>query len=329
MTKVEISVVFSFRNEEKVLPELIRRLSESLGPLRISYELIFVNDFSTDQSLSILEKTAKADSRIKCMTTEKRLGVIPCFIEGFRRAKGSAVIMMDSDLQDPPELLPEMIEKWKEGAEVVYTVRTHRRGESSFKMAATKLAYKILSRISPVEFPVDAGDFRLLSRKAIDAILKNRDEHVYLRGFVPSLGLKQASVSYERLERFQGQTHFPLYSLDPSGPVATFFTALLNFASKKNLFLFFFGVFFSFGFLTAVVTLFGMKVIGLSLKGSEYLFYFVFAWSASQALGVLILQRWIRLKRKSPGRLFDRIQDTMDLFDPQAFQSAVASLHER
>lgn len=225
MDQPQLSIVFSFRNEESVIPVLLERLEKTLSALGVSYELLFVNDASTDTSLSLLTQEAGADSRIKVLTTAERVGVAPCLLAGMNYAQGAAVITMDTDLQDPPEVIPSLIEEWRAGADIVSTIRSERQGESSFKMALTRLAYQILKYLSPhVDLPVDAGDFRLLSREAVRRLLMRTGERKpYLRGQVQMLGLKQAFIFYRREKRFSGQSHFPLLS---RGPVETFLSGL-------------------------------------------------------------------------------------------------------
>ncbi len=229
MKRLTLSVVFSFRNEAEVLPELLERTRAVLDPLGSSVEFLFVNDASTDQSLEILLEEAKNDSRIRILNMSRRFGVPACLIAGMRHASGDAVITMDADLQDPPEIIPELIRKWEEGADVVYTVRKQRRGETWLKKNLTSVAYQILSAASEIPIPEEAGDFRLLSRRVLDLILKIDDPEPYLRGLVPWAGFKQEPFFYERSAREAGKSHFPLWS---SGPWRTFFSGIVSFSEK-------------------------------------------------------------------------------------------------
>ena len=162
-----LSIVFSFRNEADGLDELIQRVRGALNPLDLDYELVFVNDDSTDGSLELLKGFNKKDNRIKIVNMSRRFGVAPCTIAGFRHASGDAVVYMDSDLQDPPELIPELVEKWREGYDVVHTTRTSRRGENFFKMALTGLAYRVINLVADIDIPRNTGDFKLMSRRAL------------------------------------------------------------------------------------------------------------------------------------------------------------------
>ena len=237
--KPNLSIVFSFRNEAEVIPELIGRLRGSLQAAGMNYEIIFVNDESTDGSKSLLIQEAKKDGRIKLINMSRRFGVTQCFMAGIRYASGDAVVIMDSDLQDPPELIPEMIQKWRDGAEVVYTQRTKRAGESFFKTWMTRTAYKIIKLVSEVDLPVDSGEYKLMSRRVVEELVRLNEKEPYIRGLVRFLGFPHATVFYHREKRVLGKSHFPLYS---SGPVKTFISGVLSFSLAPLYFSFFMGM---------------------------------------------------------------------------------------
>jgi len=224
-----VSVVLSFRNEAEVIPELIRRLEAALDPLPIDYELIFVNDDSTDNSLTILSERVRQDTHIRVVNMSRRFGVSECVLAGMQHARGDAVVYMDADLQDPPELLPELIEKWQQGADVVYTVRASRQGEGAFKLWLTRVAYRAINAASEIDLPVEAGDFKLLSRRVVDELLKLKEKNPYLRGLVRWVGFKQAPVYYTRQPRAAGVTHFPIFG--SRGPVNTFISGFTSFST--------------------------------------------------------------------------------------------------
>jgi len=224
-----LSVIFSFRNEEEVLPELIGRLHKTLDPLDIEYELIFVNDDSTDGSLELLKKHRDKDGKIKIINMSRRFGVSQCIMAGLSQCKGDVCVYMDADLQDPPELIPLLIEKWEAGADVVHTIRIKRKGENPIKMWLTRLAYKIINLIATIDILENAGDFKLLSRKVINELVRLEEYDPFLRGLVQWIGFKQAEVFYERDSRFAGQTHFSLFrSLNPA---KEFIRGLTSFSS--------------------------------------------------------------------------------------------------
>jgi glycosyl transferase family 2 len=210
-----VSVVFSFRNEQDNIPVLISRLEAVFAPEPVDYELIFVNDASTDRSLALLLEARASNPRVKVITMSRRFGVSACVRAGMAAASGDAVVYMDADLQDPPEVIPRLLDQWRAGADVVHTVRTHRHGESAVKMLLTRIAYRIIQFGSTIELPVNAGDFKLLSRAAVAQLLALRESDPYLRGLVVWLGFTQAFVPYERDARHAGRTHFPFFSRNP------------------------------------------------------------------------------------------------------------------
>jgi glycosyltransferase involved in cell wall biosynthesis len=203
----ELSVVISFRNEDAVIPELLRRLGQNLTKTGAPYEVIFVNDASTDGSLPLLADAARTDRRIKVLSTSRQFGPAECALAGLAFARGRAVVLMDADLQDPPELIPTLVERWREGADVVYTVRTARHGEQFLKPIFTRIAYRLVRAGAEIPLPVEAGDFRLMSRRVVDEVLKLPERSPYLRGLVTWIGFRQVSVPYERQPRFAGRTH--------------------------------------------------------------------------------------------------------------------------
>jgi glycosyltransferase involved in cell wall biosynthesis len=210
-----ISVVLSFRNERQNIPTLVSRLVAMFAAEDADYELIFVNDASTDGSLEALVDERSQNTRVKIMNMSRRFGVSECIRAGMAAASGDAIVYLDSDLQDPPEVIPRLLEKWRAGAGVVHTVRTRRHGESRMKMALTRLAYRLIHLGSSIELPVDAGDFKLLSRAAVDHVLAARESDPYLRGLAVWVGFTQATVPYERDARHAGRTHFPFFSRNP------------------------------------------------------------------------------------------------------------------
>jgi len=216
----KISVVLSFYNEYAVLPELLLRLRKVFAQLIKenavgSYELIFVNDNSKDDSEKHLRsELAKGD--IVLINMSRNFGVSECVLAGMAYAGGDAVIYMDADLQDPPEVIPRLIDAWQKDPEieVVYTTRTHRKGEHWLKLLITKIGYRLINAISDIELPVDSGDFKLLSRRVVDHLLQMKEDKPYIRGLVSWIGFKQFQVFYERSARFDGgkNTKMPVFS---------------------------------------------------------------------------------------------------------------------
>jgi dolichol-phosphate mannosyltransferase len=219
--------VLSFRNEADNIPTLVRRLETMFAGETATYELVFVNDASTDASLSLLLGERQRNPRVTIVNMSRRFGVAEGVIAGMATSRGDAVVYMDADLQDPPEVIPHLIDRWRQGADIVHTVRTRRHGENPLKMAATRLAYRLIQFGSSIELPVDAGDFKLLSRPAVDHLLRLRESDPYLRGLVVWLGFNQVCISYERDSRHAGATHFPFFSRNPW---KTFTTGLTSFS---------------------------------------------------------------------------------------------------
>ena len=224
-----ISIIFSFKNEEKNFDELIKRIQKTFSKIdSYKYELIFVNDCSDDKSERILLDLQK-NNPITIINMTRTFGVGPCVLAGFREAKGDAIIYMDSDLQDPPEIIPDLINEYEQGSEIVHTVRTKRHGESFFKMLITKMAYKIINYLSEIPLPTEAGDFKLISSTALKRILLQNEFRPYIRGLSIWVGYKQSFVKYERDPRAEGESKFPLFS---KGPITEFISGITSYSLK-------------------------------------------------------------------------------------------------
>ena len=241
-----LSVVFSFRNEEGNIKELVDRINISLEKLtNWNYELIFVNDDSTDNSESILLNLQKKYP-IRIINMSRNFGVDPCVLAGFRNAKGDAIVYLHTDLQDPPEIIPDLIKKHEEGFDVVHTIRTKRKGESKFRMLVIRIAYLLINILSDINLPIEAGDYKLISRKALDKILNQKEFRPYVRGLSVWVGFKQTFYKYERQARGSGKSKMPLLS---KGPVTDFINGITSY-SLKPLYI---GIFF--GFLSIIISL--------------------------------------------------------------------------
>jgi dolichol-phosphate mannosyltransferase len=174
-----------------------------------TYELIFVNDGSVDNSLVLLKRMAAEDPNIKVVSLSRNFGHQAAITCGLNYSRGDAVIVMDADLQDPPEFIPELIKKWREGYDVVYAVREQRQGDSLFKRATAALFYRVIRKLARLEIPADTGDFRLLSRRAVEALKATRERSRFVRGLVSWIGYRQTGVRFVRQERVAGQTKYP------------------------------------------------------------------------------------------------------------------------
>lgn len=203
------SIIAPIFNESQSLPELYRRVKEVMDSTQEPWELILVDDGSTDGSTDIIRNLAASDKRLKPVIFARNFGHQLAVTAGLDYARGQAVVIIDADLQDPPEVILNLIAKWREGYEVVYAVRGEREGESWFKLATASVFYRIIYRITDVKIPLDTGDFRLLDRKVVDVLKRMRERHRFLRGMSVWVGFKQTGVEYRRAARFAGQTKYP------------------------------------------------------------------------------------------------------------------------
>jgi dolichol-phosphate mannosyltransferase len=208
--KPDISIVAPNFNEAGSVQEFYRRICETMESIGETWELVWVDDGSTDDSTEMIRELARKDHRIRPVIFARNFGHQIAVTAGTDYARGQAVVIMDSDLQDPPEVIPQMIEKWREGYEVVYAQRTEREGESWFKLFTASLFYRIIYRITDVDIPLDTGDFRLLDRKVVSVINQMRERHRFLRGMSVWVGFRQTGVQYKRAARFSGETKYPL-----------------------------------------------------------------------------------------------------------------------
>jgi len=204
------SLVVPIYNEEAVLPVLLRRLDALLPKLDGPAEVIFVDDGSTDASPIVLEARARADARYRFLKLSRNFGQQVAMTSGMARARGQAVVLMDADLQDPPEVVLDMIAKWREGFEVVYAQRLSREGESRFKLMTSNLFYRVMGRLSDVDVPPNVGDFRLVDRKALDSFLAMPERDRFVRGMFSWVGYRQAVVQFHRPARAAGETKYSL-----------------------------------------------------------------------------------------------------------------------
>ncbi len=203
------SIIAPVFNEEGNLPELYRRIKETLDTTGEPWELVLINDGSHDRSAEIMRELHATDSRVKIIEFAKNFGHQLAVTAGLDYAQGDAVVIIDADLQDPPSVILQMIEKWKAGFEIVYAVRAKRKGETWFKEFTAKLFYRIIYRITDIDIPLDTGDFRLIDRRAVDTLNTMRERHRFIRGMTSWVGFRQTGVEYIREERFAGETHYP------------------------------------------------------------------------------------------------------------------------
>lgn len=207
----KVSIVIPMYYEEEIAQECYKRVVNNLKKLQeYEYEIIFVNDGSKDKTLAILEEIAKIDKQVKIISFSRNFGHQCAVTAGLKYVTGDAIVIMDADLQDPPELIPDMLKLWEEGNEIIYGKRKTRKGESKFKLLTAKLFYSTLNALSDVEIPKDTGDFRVVDRKVVEVINELPEHNKFLRGLFSWVGFEQKEIVYERKERIAGKTKYPL-----------------------------------------------------------------------------------------------------------------------
>lgn len=208
--EIKYSVIVPLYNEELVINESYRRLKAVMDTTNEAYEIIFVNDGSKDATRRLAVDICEKDQNIKLINFSRNFGHQPAITAGMEFSQGAAVIVIDADLQDPPETILDMIAKWKDGYEVVYGKRAKREGETYFKKLTSSVYYRLLKSMTNIDIPVDTGDFRLIDRKVCDALTALPEKNRYVRGLVSWVGYKQTSVEFVRHERYAGETKYPL-----------------------------------------------------------------------------------------------------------------------
>ncbi|MFE4713727.1 glycosyltransferase family 2 protein [Paenibacillus sp. NPDC056722] len=209
-TTIRYSIIIPMFNEEAVIQETYRRIKKVMGTTGEPYELLFVNDGSTDHCAEMIEEYSYWDESVRLIDLSRNFGHQVAITAGMDYAQGDAIVIIDADLQDPPELILEMIEEWKVGFEVVYAKRVKRRGESLFKKWTASLFYRVLRYSTDISIPVDTGDFRLIDRKVCDQLKRLPEKNRFVRGLVSWVGFRQKAIEYERDERLAGETKYPL-----------------------------------------------------------------------------------------------------------------------
>jgi glycosyltransferase involved in cell wall biosynthesis len=292
------SVVAPVYNEEALVAEFCQRTIAALEPLGEPFEVVLVNDGSRDHSPDIIRQLHDQDPRIKVVNFSRNFGHQIAITAGMDYAKGQAVTVIDSDLQDPPEVIPRMIDEWKRGYQVVYGVRGEREGETAFKLATASLFYRLIRKITNVDIPLDAGDFRLMDRRVVEALNSMREQKRFMRGLSVWVGFKQTGVTYRRDARKAGETKYPLrkmirFALDG---ITAFSYLPLQLATYL-------------GFTVATLSLLGLiAVIVLRLIGSGESFY----GQASTLVSVLFLGGiqliFLGIIGEYLGRIYDEVK---------------------
>jgi polyisoprenyl-phosphate glycosyltransferase len=212
-SKVMLSVVVPCANEEAVLRETNRRLIAALSEISPSFEIVYIDDGSTDSTPDLLREMQLQDERVRAIRFSRNFGHQIAITAGLEHARGAAVVIMDADLQDPPEVIVQFFRAWLDGYDVVYGIRTEREGEGAFKRWTAKLFYRFISRLSDTAIPLDTGDFRLMDRAVVDALLSMPERDRFVRGMVSWLGFSQVAVQYRRAPRLAGVTKFSFFKM--------------------------------------------------------------------------------------------------------------------
>lgn len=310
-----LSVVVPAYNEEEVLPEFHRRLMAVLSTLPATCEVVYVNDGSSDNTLTIMQKLRAEDHRVSIVDLSRNFGKEIALTAGLDHSVGDAVVVIDADLQDPPELIPALITEWQSGYDVVYARRTVRDGESAFKKATAAAFYRVIQRVSRVRIPADTGDFRLLSRRAVNALGSLREQHRFMKGLFAWIGFPQKEVPYRRDPRFAGTTkwnYWKLWNFALEG-ITSFSIAPLKVAT-------YIGIGFAMlSFIYAIWVVYKTIMFGDPVRGYPSLMVIVLFLGGMQLLFIGVMGEYI-------GRLFDETKGR-PLYFTNSYQIAESMTH--
>lgn len=297
----KISIVIPMYFEEEVVTECYNRLLNVVNNLNnYMYEFIFINDGSTDKTLPLLTDIAKENPSVKVVSFSRNFGHQAAVTAGLKFVTGDVILIIDADLQDPPELIPEMLALWEQGNEVIYGERKSREGESRFKLFTAKMFYKTLNRLSDVDIPKNTGDFRLVDRKVVDTINRMPEHNKFLRGLFSWVGYKQYAYKYERKERFAGKTKYPLKKM-----LKLAADGIISFSNKPLKILGVIGIFsiiISFGILIYSLISYLFKLNNLTAGWTSLMITITF-FSGVQLLSIWLMSEYIsRIYDESKGR---------------------------
>jgi glycosyltransferase involved in cell wall biosynthesis len=295
----KISVVIPIYNEGEGIPILYDRLTKSVSQIGIDYELIFVNDGSKDDSFAQIRRLAEKDPHVLYIQLSRNFGHQIAVSAGLEHTTGSAVVIIDGDLQDPPELIPEMYQKFLQGDEVVYAQRASRAGETLLKKATAKYFYRTLKRLTAIDIPLDTGDYRLMSRKVVNHLISMREQSKFIRGQVAWLGFRQSFVSFERQERQFGTTGYSYGKL-----IRLALDGITGFSDRPLIFVTRLGILVSsFAFIVILYALFSHFVLRHTITGWTSIIISTMFIGGIQLLSVGILGEYIsRIHKNAQGR---------------------------
>ncbi len=295
--KPVFTVIVPVFNEKDCLDELYRRVKQVMEQTKEAWELVLVDDGSTDGSTDMIRQLGKADSHVRPVIFARNYGHQLAVTAGMDYSRGDAVLVIDADLQDPPEVMLDLIAKWREGFQVVYAVRAEREGESKFKLMTASLFYRLIYRITDVKIPMDTGDFRLLDRKVVDTMNGMRERQRFLRGMSAWVGFRQVGVPYKRAARFAGSTKYPLKKM-----IKLALTAITSFSYFPLQLSTWVGAFLAgIGFLLMVLFIVLRAVGSAFLAGQALTVILVVFLSGVQLLSLGILGEYI-------GRIYDEVK---------------------
>jgi glycosyltransferase involved in cell wall biosynthesis len=286
---IQLSVVIPIFNEEKIIPTLYNRLMAVLDKMPINTEVIFVNDGSRDTSLELLKSLAHSNPKVRYIAFSRNFGHQMAIWAGIENSTAETVVVMDGDLQDPPELIPEMYDKVQEGYRIVYAKRRSRKGESIFKRASAKWFYRILAKLTSIDIPLDTGDFRIIDRKVIEALKKMPERQKFLRGQIAWTGFKQTSVLFDRDERAAGKTEYTFTRMLKFAliGITSFSNAPLRFATVVGMLVS------VFAFAMIVYALIGKFVLGSTTEGWTSLMIVISFIGGVQLLAIGVIGEYI------------------------------------
>lgn len=293
-----LSIVVPAYNEREVLPEFHRRVTAVLAAMNVEREIVYVNDGSRDGTLAVLHELRRSDPHVVIVDLSRNFGKEIALTAGIDHARGDAVVVIDADLQDPPELIPEMVKGWREGYDVVSARRIARDGETFLKKATAKLFYRMLRRVSRIEIPEDTGDFRLLSRRAVDSLKQLREQHRFMKGLFVWIGYPHTALPYRRDARFAGTTkwnYWRLWTLALEG-ITSFTTAPLKLAMYFG----FFTALVSFAY--AIVIVYKTLVFGNPVAGYPSLIVVILFLGGVQLMAIGIIGEYL-------ARMFDETKN--------------------
>ncbi len=303
----DISVVVPIFNEQLIIAELHRRLKESVVQVSENYELIFVNDGSKDDSLSELKKLTAEDQRVFFINFSRNFGHQIAVTAGLDNCRGKVVVIIDGDLQDPPEIIPEMYQRYQEGYDVVYAKRSQRKGETFFKKFTAKLFYRILKRITAIDIPVDTGDYRLMDRKVVDYLKQMTEQNKFLRGQIAWLGFRQTFVMFDRDERKHGKTGYSFFKM-----LHFAMDGITSFSDKPLLMVSMLGFFFSFvAFLIILYVLYDHYILHSTITGWSSIVISVVFLGGVQLISIGVIGEYIsRINKNTINRPLYIIEDS-------------------